>query len=337
MLHCQALTPEDRAILIFDLGGGTFDTTVIRLRGSDINVICTDGNHRLGGASWDSKLQDYLLDEFVAEHPDQPDPRADEEFLQGLAMDVERLKRELTGVRTRTYTMRFGDSVSQIEVTRDLFETLTSELLEETLAITQRTIAVAGARYVDQFDDVLLVGGASKMPAVTRLLKERFGFEAQLHDPDLAVAKGAALLAIIESVKFSLQYESASSPPGVEQVAEAFGLTTEQVRDLARKRITTVVPRAFGTRVLDSSDPTLQRTYVDHVLHANDPLPIEVGPNRYTTAYDNQTGVEIGIYEQSGAVESEELEHNTRIGGSVIYGLPSLPRDSPIDVTYAMD
>jgi molecular chaperone DnaK (HSP70) len=106
-----------------------------------------------------------------------------------------------------------------------------------------------------------------------------------------------------------------------------------RVGELARKHVATVVPRAFGIRVLTSDE----EPFVDHLLHANDQLPCEVGPKRYYTASDNQTAIRIEIYEQAGSRESREMEHNTRIGGSVITDLPPLAKGSPLEVTYLMD
>jgi molecular chaperone DnaK len=344
-LHYDSLAGAaggERTILVYDLGGGTFDTTVIRLRSDEVQVVCTDGSHALGGADWDRRLVDHLMDELQEARPDA-DPGSDEQFLQTLASDAERLKKDLSSLESRKYAIRHSGAPVQVEITRGRFESLTSDLLEQTLEITERTIEAAKARGVERFDEVLLVGGASNMPAVERGLGERFGFAPRLHDPHLAVAKGAALFALISSLRV-VPDTGGGDPAGngaapratVEEVAARTGLSAERVEELARKRVATVVPRAFGTRLLDA-DSTDTRYYVDHLLHANDPLPREVGPKRYLTAWDDQTAIRIDIYEQAGSRESRELEHNTRIGGSVITDLPPLPRNSLVDVTFHMD
>jgi molecular chaperone DnaK len=338
-LHYEALTgDEGRTVLVYDLGGGTFDTTVIRLDGAAVRVVCTDGDHLLGGADWDDRLAGHLLERFQSAHPDQ-DPAGDEGFLQELAIDAERLKKDLSSVQVRKPTLRFGGVAEQFEVTREQFEQLTSELLQRTLEITERTIATARERGVERFDEVLLVGGASRMPAVSEALQARFGFEPRLHDPDLAVAKGAARYAQIESVKVRLPEESGAvaSGPALEEVAAQLGLSSKQVKELAERTITTVVPRAFGLGVTDISDPARRRQLVDHLLHANDPLPATVGPKTYYTVDDDQTAIEVTIWEQAGAAESDQIENNTEIGGSVISGLPPLPKGSPVETTFDMD
>ena len=205
--------PGVRHIFIYDLGGGTFDTTVIRIDGDDIQVICTDGNHHLGGADWDSTIIDYLLRGFTEQYP-QLDPGGDEQFMQDLATSAEQLKKALSATRARKHNIRFDGSVVQLELTREHLDELTSELLERTMEITERTIATAREKGVERFDDVLLVGGMTITPAIAQTLKERFGLDARLQDPHLAVAKGAALFALMKKVKVSMPGEDGLGRPG---------------------------------------------------------------------------------------------------------------------------
>jgi molecular chaperone DnaK len=332
-------SPGARTILVCDLGGGTFDTTVIRLESGAVTVVCTDGDHYLGGVDWDDKVSDFLVGRFMAAHPDR-DPSGDEEFLQQLATDAEQLKKDLTSVESRRRSVRFEGAAEQVEVTRVGFEELTSELLRQTMEITQRTIETAKRRGVDRFHEVLLVGGATRMPAVARELEARFGFAPRLHDPDLAVAKGAARYALIESVKARLAGDGGGEAPlgeAVEEVATQLGVSRETVERLATKTVTTVAPRAFGVEVHDPRDEVPGRTWVDHLLHANDPLPRKVAGQRYYTVMENQEAVRFPIWEQAGALESRSLDHNTKIGEGAITDLPPLPEGSPLEVTFDMD
>ncbi|GAA3199193.1 Hsp70 family protein [Actinocorallia longicatena] len=338
-LHYEAITTEgDRTILVYDLGGGTFDTTVIRIDGSDINVVCTDGDHKLGGADWDTRIADYLLEGFLAENPGSSAADS-EDFLQDLAIAAEDLKKGLSSAQSRRHNMRFDGAVARVELTRDKLDELTADLLTRTFTITERTIELARERGVMSFDDVLLVGGSVRMPAVEAGLRERFGFAPKLHDPDLAVAKGAARFALIESVKVKLPDGGAGeqSDAAVAEIADQLGLEPEKVRKLAGQRVTAVVPRAFGVKVLESDDGAGQVFQVEHVLKANSPLPASPPAERFFTAYDKQTSVVIEIWEQAGAVESPMLGDNKRIGEGEISGLPALPQGSPLDITFAMD
>ena len=225
-LDYQALADSSgvRHIFVYDLGGGTFDTTVIRIDGQDIQVVCTDGDHRLGGADWDRKISEYLLKGFTDQNPGL-DAGGDEQFMQDLAIAAEQLKKALSTTMTRRYNARFAGAVAQLELTREQLESLTSELLERTMEITARTIATAKQKGVSGFDDVLLVGGMSLMPVITQTLKERFGLQARLQDPHLAVAKGAALFALMQKVKVSMldEEESSSNQQAAQEVADQLG------------------------------------------------------------------------------------------------------------------
>ena len=332
-----------RHIFIYDLGGGTFDTTVIRIDGNDIQVICTDGDHHLGGADWDNTVAEFLLRGFAEQYPDL-DPGGDEQFMQDLATGAEQLKRALSATRYRKYNVRFGGSVVQLELTREQLEELTSELLERTMEITERTIATARGKGVEHFDDVLLVGGMTITPAVAQTLKERFGLDARLQDPHLAVAKGAALFALMKKVKVSMpgEDESATAPEVAQQVADQLGISVEQVQSMAAKHVATVVPRAFGLKVVDTDDPVFRtdpdraRRYISHLLTANTPLPADTGPSTFRTIADNQRQVNLEVWEQAGSIASEELEHNTHIGEGVLRDLPPRPAGAPFQVVFHM-
>jgi molecular chaperone DnaK len=346
-LDYQALadSTQVRHIFVYDLGGGTFDTTAIRIDGHDIQVVCTDGDHHLGGADWDNKIIEYLLKGFTDQNPGlEPDPGGDEQFMQELATAAEQLKKALSTAMTRRYNARFAGAVAQLELTREQLENLTSELLERTMEITERTIATARQKGVNGFDDVLLVGGMSLMPVIAQTLKERFGLQARLQDPHLSVAKGAALFALMQKVKVSMldEGESSDNLQAAQEVADQLGISLAQVEDLASKRVATVVPRAFGIKVIDTRDPVfktnpdLARQYIAHLLTANTPLPADTGEQTFRTTVDNQREVSLEVWEQAGSVASEELGHNTHIGEGMLTGLPSRPAGSPFQVIFHM-
>ena len=332
-----------RHIFVFDLGGGTFDTTVMRLDGNDVQVICTDGDKMLGGADWDDKVSSFLLRGFSEQFP-QLDPAGDVQFMQDLSTSAEQLKKALSTVLTRNHHVRFDGSVAQLQLTRDHLEEITSEFLEQTAAITERTLATARERGVDKYDDVLLVGGMTLAPAVARMLSERFGLEGRRQDPHLAVARGAALYALTRKLKVG----SAAGEEAGETVTEAdldqqereTGIPREVLQGIASIHVATVVPRAFGIKVTDSSDPLFTidksraRQYIEHLLTANTPLPADAGPTTFATIEDNQRQVRIEVWEQAGPVASEELGHNTQIGQGLLTDLPPKPAGAPFEVTF---
>jgi molecular chaperone DnaK len=333
-LHYQTLDTGTgvRHLLVCDLGGGTYDTTVIRLDGNDVSVLCTDGDGQLGGADWDSRIRAYLLSCFSEQHP-KLDPTRDEPFMQDLASTAEQLKKDLSKVQSRRTALRFAGGVTRAELSRDKLEELTADLLDRVVEITANTVAVAKGKGVQRFDDVVLVGGMSKMPAVAERLEQRLGLRGRHHEPDLAVAKGAALYALLHRVK---QGTAAS------QVGDQLGLSSDQVKSLAAKRVTTVVPRAFGVMAVDSRDPLAMtdplraRKMIVHLLPANTSLPADTGPYPFMVAMDKQRMVEIEVWEQTSQHESDEVTDNVRIGRGLLRNLPARPAGSPFEVTFFM-
>jgi molecular chaperone DnaK len=344
-LDYQALSADSglRHIFVYDLGGGTFDTTVIRIDGQDIQVVCTDGDHRLGGADWDRKISEYLLQGFEEQNPGL-DAGGDEQFMQDLAIAAEQLKKALSTAATRKYNARFGGAVAQLELSREQLESLTSELLERTMEITGRTLETAKEKGVSRFDDVLLVGGMSLMPTIAQTLKERFGLQARLQDPHLAVAKGAALFALMQKVKVSMLEEGGSGDDQqvAQDVADQLGLSVKQIEELAAKKVATVVPRAFGIKVVDGDDPLFKtdpdnaRHYIVHLLTANTSLPADTEPETFYTVSDNQREVRLEVWEQAGSVASEELGHNSHIGEGMLTQLPPRTAGAPFEVFFHM-
>jgi molecular chaperone DnaK len=317
-----------RNIFVYHLGGGTFDTTVIRVDNDDIQVVCADGDHHLGGADWDMAISDFLLRGFTERYPEL-DPGGDEQFIQYLLGSAERLKIALSAALAGKHDVRFDGSVLQLELTRAHFEELTSELLERTMEVAERTIATARSMGVERIDDVLLLGGATNMPAIARTLRERFGFEARLQDSGLAVVKGAALFALMKKVKVTLSGDGDSGT--ADQVADQLGISVRQVEKLAARRVAAVVPRAFGLKVVVKA-----RAYVSHLLLANTPLPADTGPLTFYTVFDDQREIRLEVWEQAGSIPSEEFEYNTHIGDVVLEDLPPLRAHAPFEVVFHM-
>ncbi|GAA2806593.1 Hsp70 family protein [Saccharopolyspora taberi] len=352
-LHYEATSDaEDKTILVYDLGGGTFDTTVIQVSSEEIVVLCTDGDDHLGGADWDARLRDYLLERFTESAG--ADAEDDEEFMQSLATTAEETKKQLSRTESRAVALRGAGSSARIEVTRELFEQETRDLLDKTIEIVRRTLkTLADKQPGTTIDEVLLVGGATKMPAVAERLRSEFDWEPKLHDPDLAVAKGAALYALGRVVH--REKEEAENAGGttaevntrvaeaVDSMAKRTGISSRTLETLAAKQTRNVLPKAFGVKLVDTSEPDWQRKpqrhYIHHLVHANDPLPTEVRKLDAATVEEGQQGVEIELFEQSGVVAGPELAENKALneGKGLIDGLPPLPAGSPVNIRMTVD
>ncbi|MEV0701486.1 Hsp70 family protein [Saccharopolyspora sp. NPDC050389] len=348
-LHYEATTDaEDKTILVYDLGGGTFDTTVIRVSKDEIVVVCTDGDDHLGGADWDLRLRNHLLAKFLEQAPEGTEVEDDEEFLQSLATTAEDTKKQLSKAESRAVALRGAGVSARVEVTRAQFEAETQDLLDKTIDILKRTLATLQDKQPGaQIDDVLLVGGSTKMPAVVERLRADFGWDPKLHDPDLAVAKGAALYALGRVVHREMTDAADQGATGVaeavQNVAQQTGISVKALEDLAAKKTRNVLPKAFGVKLVDTGDPDWQQKptqhFVKHLVHANDSLPTAERVLEAATVEEGQTGVMIELFEQSGVVAGPELAENKPIneGKGLIDGLPPLPVGSPVNIRMTVD
>ncbi len=184
---------QDQVVLVYDLGGGTFDVTIIEIKQGAITVIATGGDHHLGGRNWDEALVIYLAQQWQAETGQMIDPTDDAETLQELWLKAEKAKCTLTSRKGFKLPVTHAGQVAKVTVTRDKFDELTSGLLDRTILFMQVTMDEARARGYDHIDLILLVGGSTRMPQVSARLEAEFQLPMRLFDPDEAVAKGAAL------------------------------------------------------------------------------------------------------------------------------------------------
>jgi len=188
-------------ILVFDLGGGTFDTTLIEIQGRDINVLATTGDHQLGGKDWDDALIQYAAERFREKH--NMDPLEDPAAYHDLRQKCVSAKISLTRRPKVNLFYDYGGKILRLEIDRARFEDLTSGLLRRCDALTTDLLEEAGID-ADSVDTVLLAGGSTRMPMVRDLLKRKFA-KAPATDinPDECVALGAALTAALESARLS--------------------------------------------------------------------------------------------------------------------------------------
>ena len=361
-------TADGTTFLVYDLGGGTFDISLIKMTDTSVEVLAVGGDHRLGGADWDQKLFDHIVDETIAQCGDES-LRDDEAMLQDLRVLAEKTKRDLSRAESKKLIVRSTGVAANFTVTRKQFEEMTADLLDETIRITKRTLDEAERRFPGirgQISELLLVGGSSKMPAVTEALKREFSWEPKLADPDLAVAKGAALYAAGQTVRFvesgdesavngqpqtgadgllSLRAPGPVSDGAIAAVAAQSGLNEEQVRDLAQRTVVNVLPKSIGLKLVDTTKPHWEddpeaASYIEHLVAAQTQLPFEAEPFVASTVSANQPAIEIEIWEQSGASPSPDLEANHRVDeAGRIDQLEefALPAGSPISIDMKVD
>lgn len=188
---------NDKTVMVYDLGGGTFDVTIVRINKGNIDVIGTDGNHILGGKDWDAAIVQYVCEQFRDEF--EVDPRDDLATKNELIVAAEGYKKNLSVAESVTIPITYEGNSSKYTLTREQLESMTEHLLSTTKEVCQHLIDELGLAWTD-IDEILLVGGSTRMPAVSKFLKDMTGREVISHaDTDLAVAKGAAIVGALYS------------------------------------------------------------------------------------------------------------------------------------------
>ncbi|WP_071289218.1 Hsp70 family protein [Mycolicibacterium llatzerense] len=324
-------------ILIYDLGGGTFDTTVMIAEPGNIEVVAVDGNRLLGGADWDEALARVVIEKFRESAGLSEDPGEDPDFKNEILQQVEEKKKSLTATQDVKILCRFEGAKENVAVTRAEFEAATVHLVAQTVEITQRVIDTAKEKSPGlTIDKLLLVGGSSRMPMVHNALTAA-GFAPIPTDYDLSVAKGAAIYgeAILSgAVPFETGDTSAAAGDGAGQPAT----NTEPKYFLggaATLNIKNVLSRGIGIEFQREDGAGGRVDYIGFLVHANDPLPVDATQDA-GTAHDNQTGVCLKLYEQGGEVESEKIADNRLLKEAEITGLPPLPRGSTIELMLSV-
>ena len=333
--HYGLVTGGDRTILVYDLGGGTFDTTILRIDDGAVRVLATDGHHKLGGADVDQRLLD-LVTERLAEmlSPEEVDDLTDDQaLLADLVLDVEAAKKDLSKVTSREISVRTPRGRAAVTITRSDLDMACSDLYYTTAEIIERVLAAADLAK-ERIDEVIMVGGSSRIPVLGQRLAEMLGKVPKLVDPDLAVAKGAALRAhrLVGSTQMSAlaARRAADAPSG--GTSPSAGRHSRGLPG-GPGAVTPVTPRAVGILIEDSHDPMGQRAFIAHMVTANTPLPVDKTEHRFGTILSDQGSARIQVYEQSGAVLSPEVEHNRRVLDGELTGLGKLPAGSVVQIT----
>lgn len=342
----------EQTVLVYDLGGGTFDITVIQMHEKLISVVATDGDHALGGADWDERVATHLSDRFREECPEADDPLDDSYGAQDLITAAEDAKVALSTRESTDVLVIFGGHRANITITRDEFEQLTGSLLQRTVELTRAALKAAEARGVTAIDQVLLVGGSSKMPAVARRLKEEFGFDAVLHDPDLAVAKGAAIYGqkkeleqvviddLVAQGKLAEGQTIADATAAgvdlqqaVDSAAESYGISAAAVSEIVETQVQNVCSRGFGL-IIQRNDS--EEMYAYFLTRRNDRLPLAI-TDGFQTVSDDQSEIQIQVFEQGGSEESERVDDNNVLIEGWITGIPSgYPKGTRVEITFSM-
>jgi len=197
----------EKNILVYDLGGGTFDVTLIKVNGGTITVIATDGSSGLGGYNWDKELAKHLLSEYNRLKGSQYEMEEGTALFNEMMFFAEEQKKRLTAKKDKDSALSAlltlkGDT-AKIEITRATFDSMTSVLLDETIEKMHDVLNVGKEKGFSKVDEVLLVGGSCYMQQIKERVDVELGCDAKLNDPNECVAKGAAILALNKSISIA--------------------------------------------------------------------------------------------------------------------------------------
>lgn len=290
---------QAQKILVFDLGGGTFDVSLLDIEDGVIEVLATAGNNRLGGDDFDERIMNYMAEQFLKS--DGIDLRNDKMALQRLREAAEKAKIELSGMTSTNINLPFitadatGPKHFDMTLTRAKFDELTADLVEKTMGPTKQVLADSGLS-ASQIDKVLLVGGSSRIPAVQEAVKSFIGKEPfKGINPDECVAIGAAIQG---------------------------GVLSNDVKGVL---LLDVTPLSLGIETLGG--------VCTKMIERNTTIPVKKS-QVFSTAADNQPSVEIHVLQG----EREMAAGNTTLGRFILDGIPAAPRGVPqIEVTFDID
>ncbi len=291
---------EQERILVYDLGGGTFDVTLMEIGGKNYTAVATAGDVRLGGIDWDRRVANYIAEAYAKKFRGL-DPRSNPVGLQRLLREAEDAKRTLSARDQTTITFEHAGEGIRVPITRQQFEEMTADLLDRTRFTTTSLLQDTGWKWSD-LTRLLVVGGSSRMPQVQRMLEEVSGKKVDRSlSADESVAHGAAIYA------------------GMILTCEAGAAPQVTVRNVNSHNLGVLgIEKATGR----------PRTRI--MISRNTPLPANQAA-RFATARSNQTSVAVNVVEGGDASGNE----CTQIGKCMIQGLPTgLPAGTPVEVIF---
>lgn len=301
-------------VLVYDLGGGTFDVTVLRIQGGNFDVIATDGDKSLGGFDFDNELIN-----FVASYLEKQGVKKlleDMDVVADLREKAEFAKKALSNMSNTNIQVSVGGKHYKVPVSRDEFERVTASLMTRTEEIVEDVLGAAKMTW-NQIDHLLLIGGSTRMPMVKKMVERISGKKVELDvNPDEAVALGAAVQAALESVK-----EGGSDlVPTSGGTVDLFGRQGITISD--------VTSQSLGVIQLDSETNQDKNTIV---IPRNSKIPTKLSVGGLTVV-DNQTELRIQVTQG----EDEDPAFVTQIGESILR-IPPYPKGSPIEITFCYD
>ena len=313
----------DRTSIVYDLGGGTFDVAVISIKGNKYTVVCSDGDHQLGGKLWDERLVNLIANKCAEQAGvDAQEILDDKETRYELMLLAEKAKQALTPASTWKGKVVFGGGKETVEITREEFDEITKDLLARTEEFTQAMIDMAKKKGTEKINDFLLVGGSTKMPQVMAMVKEKFAPQVENEpinfDPDEAVAKGAATFGTIQAIQIFIEQGGDKGDIDV-QLPGAQG---------DGPVITTVTSRSFGIFALQND-----KEIIFNMIQKQTEVPCSYD-HVFGTNVANATLLPLKIYTNNLTEKVAEPGDSEILGEAKMELTPGLPANAPILVKF---
>jgi len=361
-------TKKEKLVLVYDLGGGTFDITLIHIASESIRVVCTGGDHNLGGKDWDDRIVSFVAQKFLEESRIEEDILEDPDTWQDLQSSAERAKKILSQRTWTPIVITHGGERVKIKFEREQFYKLTQDLLERTISLTMQMLDNSKKKGYEKFDEIVLVGGSTRMPQVAERINEEFGVEPRMFDPDEAIAKGAAIFGwklllndkiinrIAEKTEKSVEdvcleveavKDGAANPESgmtigmsvvadeieeaAREVAEETGHTLPAVKSSIVK-IEDVASKSFGVVAHNKKG----EEGVFNVIKRNTAVP-ENAKKIFYTAEADQREVLINIMECETDEEWVNADSAINIGSTELSLPPGLPAKAPVALTFSLN
>jgi molecular chaperone DnaK (HSP70) len=334
--------PKKEIILVYDLGGGTFDVSVIEVSPEGVKILVTGGNHMLGGKDWDDRLITYLANKFEEEHG--INPLTDAHAHQELRTKSEATKKRLSAKEKDPFTFAFAGAHSRIEVDRTKFEEITADLLDLSIKVTRETLddleAKTGKKHVDR---IFLVGGSSRMPMVKTKVDQEFGIAAEKYDPDECVAKGAAIWGVKRKIDNLGQQMGYNTQTGEGDKAAFKKALDKEIETVRNRQFYLGLPGKSGVNVASHTYGILARDQdidiVAPLLTKNMEIPYiyESPSGQFGTAAANQATIELVLMEADG--DSLDPALCKEIGRGTVELPRGVPKGSEVKIwfNYAAD
>lgn len=333
---------ENEVICIFDLGGGTFDVTAMKMENGSMTVLTTDGDHDLGGRNWDSELIAMVEEKFREQTGYQEE--FDSEILQDLQLKCETAKKQLTTSNQAPISLVVDrKNRAQITITRDEFDARTSLLLSTAIDLT-RTVFNRIEERGEKITKILLVGGSTFMPQVAEAIRNEFGIEPLLNEPNEAVSKGACIYNAWKIDNTDDGKKIGTSAKLVSKEKQKDGSTAAHFEDENGNDRVIVFKLPSGTSDIILKTVATKsfgiKAYVNDVekivnLIKKDTLLPFSTTQTFGTFAENMENISIELFQSTSCEGHYDLEEGDKIGDSILEGLPSgLPANSPVEITF---